>query len=48
MQVVFFKAEVAAIKVAVEVLLRSAASLSEVSIHSDNRAAILALSMRTM
>ena len=43
-----FQAEVAAIKAAVEVLLRSAASFVEVSIHSDSRAAILALSARTV
>ena len=43
-----FQAEVAAIKVAVEVLLRSVASFREVSIHSDSRAAIQALSARTV
>lgn len=39
-----FQAEVTAIKVTVDVLLRSVSSLRELCVHSDNRAAILALS----
>lgn len=45
---ILFQAEVAAIKVAVAVLLRSAVSASEVSVHSDSRAAILTLSSMTV
>ena len=43
-----FQAEVAAIKVAKDLLLQSTVSFSEVSIHSDSRAAILALSSLTV
>ena len=43
-----FQAEVAVIRWAEDVLLRSAASFREMSIHSDSRAAILALSAQTV
>lgn len=43
-----FQAEVAAIKVAANILLRSAASFRGVSIHFDSRAAMLRLSSLTV
>ncbi|XP_054085715.1 uncharacterized protein LOC128921627 isoform X1 [Zeugodacus cucurbitae] len=43
-----FQAEVAAIKVAVDALLRMVTSFREVCIHSDSRAAILALESMTV
>lgn len=44
----FFEAEVAVIKVELGLQLRSAASLIEVTIYSDSKATILALSLLTV
>lgn len=43
-----FQPEVAVIKIVVDLLLRSTASLRKMSIHSDSRAAIIALRSLTV